>query len=193
LLLSLARTFLALFFVVSGINHFLSPTFYLAILPSYLPWHAQLVAVSGAAEILGGLGVLFPATRKLAAWGLIALLVAVFPANIEAISSGMVIAGHAVPNWMQWARLPLQLVFLIWVYLTCLKRTSLTSLGDYIRSFIGWQRQELVIFVSDFAQSFLKFTLSAAASAGFFFCARKLFVRPKSDHPFAGNRFRSSR
>jgi uncharacterized membrane protein len=115
---------LVLFFVVSGLNHFLSPHFYLAIVPSYLPWHAPLIAISGVAEILGGLGVLLPATRKFAAWGLIALLVAVFPANIEAISTGMVIAGNVVPKWMLWARLPLQLVFASWVYLTCLKRTS---------------------------------------------------------------------
>jgi uncharacterized membrane protein len=115
-----SRNLLALFFIVSGANHFLSPNFYLAVMPSYLPWHAQLVAISGAAEIAGGLGVFLPQTRRLAGWGLIALLIAVFPANIQAISTGMVVAGHAIPAWMLWLRLPLQVVVLIWVYCTCL-------------------------------------------------------------------------
>ena len=122
MLVSVARISLALFFVVSGVNHFLSPNFYLAIMPPYLPWHVQLVAISGVAEIAGGVGVLFPQTRKLAACGLIALLVAVFPANIQAISTGITIAGRAVPHCILWMRVPFQVVFMIWVYLTCLYR-----------------------------------------------------------------------
>lgn len=106
--MKIARILLALFFIISGANHFLSPDFYLAIMLPYFPLHAQLVAISGAAEVAGGLGVLFPPTRKLAAWGLIALLVAIFPANIQAISTGMVIADRAVPNWILWSRLLLQ-------------------------------------------------------------------------------------
>ena len=90
--MKVSRFLLALFFVVAGANHFVSPKIYLSIMPAYFPWPAQLVALSGAAEMAGGLGILFPQTRKLAGWGLIALLVAVFPANIQALSSGMVIA-----------------------------------------------------------------------------------------------------
>lgn len=115
------RNLLALFFIVSGANHFLSPDFYRAIMPPYLPWHTQLVVISGAAEIAGGLGIFLPQTRRLAGWGLIALLICVFPANIQAISTGMVVAGHAIPAWMLWLRLPLQVVFMLWVYYTCLR------------------------------------------------------------------------
>ena len=117
-----SRVALALFFIVAGANHFLSPSIYLSIMPAYFPWHAQLVALSGAAEIAGGLGLLFPQTRKLAGWGLIALLVAVFPANIRAIFAGMVIAGHTLPVWLLWLTLPLQVVLLIWVYRAALSR-----------------------------------------------------------------------
>ena len=120
--MKVSRFLLALFFVVAGANHFVSPKIYLSIMPAYFPWPAQLVALSGAAEMAGGLGILFPQTRKLAGWGLIALLVAVFPANVQAIFSGIVIAGHALPNWTPWLRLPLQLVLLIWVYRACLGR-----------------------------------------------------------------------
>ncbi len=122
--MSVARISLALFFLLSGANHFLSPSFYLAVMPPYLPWHVQLVAISGVAEIAGGVGVLLPQTRKLAAWGLIALLVVVLPANIQAISTGMMIAGRAVPHWMLWMRVPLQAVLIIWVYLSCLHRNQ---------------------------------------------------------------------
>ncbi len=122
--MTILRILLALFFIVSGANHFLSPHFYLAIVPPYLPWHAQLVAISGAAEIAGGLGILFPRTRKMAAWGLMALLVAVFPANIQTISTGAMIAGHAIPTCLLWLRLPLQLVFGLWVYWVCLRSGS---------------------------------------------------------------------
>ncbi len=117
--MNFSRFLLALFFVVAGANHFLSPQIYLSIMPPYFPWPAQLVMLSGAAEIVGGVGVLFSQTRKLAGWGLIALLFAVSPANIQAISTGMVIAGHALPLWMLWLRLPLQLVLMIWVYRAC--------------------------------------------------------------------------
>ena len=120
----LSRFALALFFIIAGAAHFIAPASYLAIVPSYLPWPAALVALSGVAEILGGLGICFPSTRRLAGWCLIALLLAVFPANIHAISTGMIIAGHAPPAWMLWARLPFQLLFIAWVYRVCLRRAS---------------------------------------------------------------------
>jgi uncharacterized membrane protein len=121
---SLSRLALALFFIVAGIAHFIAPAPYLAIMPPYIPWPAEIVALSGIAEILGGLGILFRSTRRAAGWWLIALLVAVFPANIYAISTGMVIGGHDLPGWMLWARLPLQLLLLIWVWRVCLGRTA---------------------------------------------------------------------
>ena len=119
----IARTLLALFFVAAGTIHFTSPAAYLAIMPPSFPWPVQLVAISGAAEILGGLGVLLPATRRLAGYGLIALLIAVFPANVEALHNGMNLGGHPVPPWVLWARLPLQALLIWWVYLACLRKS----------------------------------------------------------------------
>jgi len=76
------RYLLAIFFVGAGVMHFVSPDFYVAIMPPYLPWHLPLVWISGGFEILGGIGVLFPhPLRRWAGWGLVALLVAVFPAK----------------------------------------------------------------------------------------------------------------
>ena len=85
-------------------------------MPAFVPWPAAMIALSGAAEIAGGLGVLFSPTRKVAAAGLILLLLAVFPANLHAALHGMNAFGRAVPVWMLWARLPLQGLFIWWVY-----------------------------------------------------------------------------
>ena len=93
-------------------------------MPPYIPWPEAMVAISGVAEILGGLGVCFRATRVTAGWCLIALLVAVFPANLYAISTGMVIGGYSLPAWMLWTRLPFQLLFGVWVYHVCLIEAS---------------------------------------------------------------------
>jgi len=117
-----SRFALALFFIGSGTAHLLAPAPSLAIMPPYIPWPEAMVAISGIAEILGGLGVCFRATRVAAGCGLIALLVAVFPANIHSISTGMVIGGYALPAWMLWARLPFQLLFGVWVYHVCLSK-----------------------------------------------------------------------
>jgi uncharacterized membrane protein len=114
--LKLSRTALAVFFAVAGLNHFVSPAPYLAIMPRSLPWPLALVYISGAAEMAGGIGVLCARTRKSAGIGLILLLVAVFPANIYAAVVGMEIGGRAVPQWLLWLRLPLQLVLIAWVW-----------------------------------------------------------------------------
>ena len=73
----------AVFYVVAGALHFIKPEPYLRIMPPYIPWHVAMVRVSGVSEILGGLGLLVPETRRTAAWGLTAPLIAVFPANIH--------------------------------------------------------------------------------------------------------------
>jgi uncharacterized membrane protein len=101
-------------FIVAGLNHFRMPEMYRSIMPPYLPWHAQLVAVSGYAEILLGVLVLMPRFARVAGLGLMALLVAVFPANIHmALNSGQYLR---IPIWLLWLRLPLQLVLIAWVY-----------------------------------------------------------------------------
>ncbi len=105
---------LAVFFIVAGVNHFLDPGPYLTMMPGYLPWPRELIVVSGVAEVLGGLGLLIPRLRVAAGWGLIALLVAVFPANVHVALHGW--EGVAISSWVLWARLPFQIVFIAWVY-----------------------------------------------------------------------------
>ncbi|MFA6959216.1 MAG: DoxX family membrane protein [Opitutaceae bacterium] len=109
-----ARWVLALFFVAAGINHFLTPDLYLAMMPAWLPLEDAANLISGAAEIAGGIGLLLPAVRRPAAWGLIALLVAVFPANLHVALQGHM-TGLDAPAWVLWLRLPLQAVFIAWV------------------------------------------------------------------------------
>ena len=113
---------LAVFFTVAGANHFISPTTYLPLMPDYLPWHLGLIYLSGAAEMLGGIGIGFPKWRRLAGWGLIALLVAVFPANMHMLINHVPLAGKSVPEWIYWVRLPLQAVLIGWIYWSCVRR-----------------------------------------------------------------------
>ncbi|QKG58997.1 DoxX family membrane protein [Hymenobacter sp. BRD128] len=104
---------LALLFVSAGLLHFVRPEPFLRIVPPVLPAPRLLVLLSGAAEVAGGLGLLLPATRRLAGWGLLALLVAVFPANVYMAG----LAGRlGIPAWVLWARLPLQplLMWVVW-------------------------------------------------------------------------------
>lgn len=115
------RGTLAVFFVVAGGNHFLAPDVYLGIMPPGFPWPAAMVWISGVAEVAGGLGVLVPRLRRAAGWGLIALLIAVFPVNIYGALHGMALAGRPVPEWMLWVRLPIQFLFIAWVYAACLR------------------------------------------------------------------------
>jgi uncharacterized membrane protein len=114
------RYLLALFFVLAGINHFLKPDFYVALMPPFLPAPLFLVYLSGAVEILCGIGVAIPRISRYAAWGVFATLIAIFPANIyHAVSGGLV---HPdLPPFMAnpvaaWMRLPFQFVFLAWAY-----------------------------------------------------------------------------
>ncbi len=105
---------LTLLFISSGIAHFVYTDAFASIVPDYLPWHVTLVWVSGAAELLLAVGILAPATRALAGLLLIALMVAVFPANVE-------MALHverfpALPSWLLFARLPLQGLMIAWAY-----------------------------------------------------------------------------
>jgi len=110
------RWILTVVMIGAGANHFIAPDTYVAMMPAALPAHLALVYLSGVAEILGGLGLILPATRKLAAWGLIALFVAVFPANLNMAINGLPLGTTEVPSWALWARLPLQLVAIAWAY-----------------------------------------------------------------------------
>jgi uncharacterized membrane protein len=116
----LSQRLLAGFFVLAGTMHFVIPRSYRAIMPPYVPMHREAVAVSGAAEILGGLAVLDPRLRNpLARWWLLALLAAVFPANVYMATDPEQIRGldlERMPRWALWARLPLQPLAMLWVW-----------------------------------------------------------------------------
>jgi len=116
-----ARWVLALFFIVAGVNHFLAPAIYLGIMPAWLPAKEAANWISGAAEIAGGLGLLIGPLRRAASWGLIALLLAVFPANVHVALEGHM-AGLNAPAWVLWLRLPFQAVFIAWVWWVGLAR-----------------------------------------------------------------------
>lgn len=113
---TLTLLLLAALFVSSGIFHFIRPLIFEAIVPPYLPSPRFLVLFSGAAEVAGGLGLLLPSTRRAAGWGLIALLLAVFPANFHMWQNGFTFNGSPVPNWILLARLPLQFVLIALVF-----------------------------------------------------------------------------
>jgi uncharacterized membrane protein len=108
---------LGLLFVGAGVNHFVIPHPYRQIVP---PWTARfadadtIVAVSGVAEVAGGLGVLMPATRRISGLSLIALLVAVFPANLHMALNPEEF--RRIPRWALYARLPLQPLAIWWVW-----------------------------------------------------------------------------
>src|SRR5439155_142309 len=110
------RWLMTIFMVVAGVMHFVKPGAYVAMMPSALPAHLLLVQVSGVAEIAGGLGLILPQTRRLAAWGLIALFIAIFPANVNMAVHHLPLDGKPVAPALLWARLPLQLVLIAWAY-----------------------------------------------------------------------------
>ncbi len=103
-------------FVVAGVLHFAIPRFYMAIMPAWLPSPLGLVYVSGVFEALGGIGLLVPATRTVAGIGLILLLVAVLPANIEMLRLAQVRGASPIFQAACWLRLPLQPVLMYWVW-----------------------------------------------------------------------------
>jgi uncharacterized membrane protein len=108
---------LALGMIAIGVLHFVQPKPFVRIVPKYLPSPLALVYISGFFEIAGGVGLLVPATRVAAAWGLIALYVAVFPANIYMLTHNISLNPRKpIPRWALWARLPLQFVLMAWAY-----------------------------------------------------------------------------
>jgi uncharacterized membrane protein len=114
------RIALAAFFTAAGANHFANPRFYEAIVPPPLASRkSEINAISGVAEIAGGIVVLHPATRRFGRWWLLALLLAVFPANIHMAVNPERIQGldlRKMPRWALWARLPLQPLAMLWVW-----------------------------------------------------------------------------
>ena len=108
------RVLLALIMISAGVFHFAQPCGFVKIVPAFLPAPHALVLVSGVFEILGGLGLLLQRARYVAALGLIALFVAVFPANVNMAVNDIQPAGKHVPEVLLWLRLPLQAVLIAW-------------------------------------------------------------------------------
>ena len=106
----------SIFYVLVGIKHFIDPNFFLAIVPPYLPYHLELVYISGLFEILFGVMILFPKYRYWGSVGLIILLIAVFPANIylfQSVEAQKAIgASQEIATW----RLPVQGIFILVAY-----------------------------------------------------------------------------
>ena len=110
----------ALFFLGAGVMHFVKPRAYEAIVPDALPARREIVYVSGVAEIAGGIAVLPAGSARWAGWWLIALLVAVFPANVNmAVNAERF---RAVPEALLWIRLPVQALLIAWVWRAALRR-----------------------------------------------------------------------
>lgn len=114
-----SQRLLAAFFTFAGVMHFVIPRRYEAIMPPWIPRHREAVIVSGIGEIAGGLAVTGERTRRAARWLLLALLAAVFPANVHMAVHPEQVRGldlERIPRWALWARLPLQPLMMVWVW-----------------------------------------------------------------------------
>ena len=111
-----SRLLLGLFFVIAGVLHFVFTPDYMKIMPPWLPRHQGLVLVSGVFEIAGGLGVLWHLTRCWAGYGLIALCLAVLPANVQMLLDAQVAGVSTIWLALLWLRLPLQFLLIGWIW-----------------------------------------------------------------------------
>ena len=105
---------MSLFYIFGGIKHFTNVGWYMKIMPPYIPHHKELVYLSGAFEIILGIMLVFEKTRFLSGWGLILLLIAVFPANIYLAQTNG--AAMNISPALAWGRLPFQAVFIAIAY-----------------------------------------------------------------------------
>ncbi|MBD2677549.1 MULTISPECIES: DoxX family protein [Nostoc] len=110
------RVILAIAIILVGVTHFLIPEPYVKIMPPQLPYPLELVYLSGFYEILGGIGLLVPPVSQAAAWGLIALFIAVFPANINMAVNHIKLEYIPDSPWVHVIRLPLQAVLIAWAW-----------------------------------------------------------------------------
>ncbi|MDD4976949.1 MAG: DoxX family protein [Bacteriovorax sp.] len=106
-----------IFFVVAGVRHFMIPEFYMLMMPNYLPIPLTLIYLSGFFQIVGGIGLMIPRTRVFSAWGLMALLLAVLPANVYLWTHHIHLPEHYDPSWYLMLRIPLQFLLIAWTYM----------------------------------------------------------------------------
>ncbi len=115
--MTVSQRLLTAFFVLAGSMHFIRRREYEAMMPPELPRHRESVAITGVAEIAGGLAVASERSRPLARWWLLGLLAVVYPANVDmAIRPELHRGLERVPRWLLWARLPLQPLMALWVW-----------------------------------------------------------------------------
>jgi uncharacterized membrane protein len=108
---------MAAFYIFAGVMHFVRPEYYRPMMPPYLPWHDFLIFLSGVAEVGLGAAVLVPSIRPLAAWGIILLLVAIFPANVHIALNNVPLFGNPEgAGILNWVRLPFQAVLILWAW-----------------------------------------------------------------------------
>jgi uncharacterized membrane protein len=110
---SISLYLMAFFYAFAGIYHFVNPKFFLKIMPPYVPFHKEMVLISGMAELLLGIGLIFSKTQSIAVVGIILLLIAVFPANVYMAHAPKFQKIHPL---IRWGRLPMQGVLIWWVY-----------------------------------------------------------------------------
>lgn len=120
----IARIVLAILFIAASTLHFSSDA-ELQIIPPFLPWRRAALYITGIFELLGGIGLLIPRFQRLAAWSLVALLIAIFPANVYHAVSDIQLGGILNSRLYHWIRLPFQAVFIWWV-LWSTKRTNIS-------------------------------------------------------------------
>jgi len=106
---------MALLYIIAGVNHFRNPKIYLKIIPPFLPNPKLLNLLSGFAEIILGIGLCVPFLTKVSAWGIIFLLIAIFPANIYMLQNEKAALG--LPKWLRLLRLPLQGILIYWAFI----------------------------------------------------------------------------
>lgn len=110
---TISKCLLAIFMILAGTSHFVNPGFFLKIMPPYLPLHRALVLLSGGWEVLVGVLLLARVSSRWAAWGIVVLLIAVFPANVYLYQHQDILPASPVIHLL---RLPLQGVFVLWAY-----------------------------------------------------------------------------
>lgn len=121
---SLPRLLLSIFFIAAGILHFVFPMQYAGVVPPWLPWHHELVVISGLCEIAGGIGVLPKRTRVAAGIGLILLCIAVLPANVQMLLDAQAADKATWTIALLWLRLPLQILLIVWIWRIAIRRPT---------------------------------------------------------------------
>lgn len=106
---------MSVIYIIAGFNHFRNPKMYIRIIPPFFKNPSLINSLSGVAEVILGILLLFPETRTIAAWGIIALLIAILPANIYMATNER--AGFGLPKWLLWLRIPMQVLLMLWAYL----------------------------------------------------------------------------